>query len=450
MPHSQSGQESVQASQQNQERSGKGRAQSGHGMVFLALCVLVFAAGLSTLSTPLANATIISGYEIAFVLIYYLWSRTSSRDAEATKINSIIAIAIVAWFGSVTISLLASPLGVAGTWPGVLRYQQTVFHVIFFIAVRDFFSRFEPPVHWILLVIPASCLAVALGMAYLLLNLDHFDAATGELWFTDPPFNSHIRHTGYQVAAGVSALSVFFVSGSRVPVNRMLLLPVLVILCAFLLWMGGRGAVFSVLAAFGLLAFALWVKGVRSWNLWLAFSLSIGAGLLLSEWLAVFSWNGVVDLATRTVEAAGAKDLNQLATGRLGLWLTSWDSVKDHLLFGLGPQGYWFMPNRVFGIQPHSFLVQFLVEWGLVGGLLFLGLLLYGFWRGFLEHVVRARGGLDIASLSAGTMIVALTVHGLVDGTYYHPQPSLYLALGFAVWTLPRRAGRASAVAEAR
>ncbi len=84
MSQSQSGQASVQASQQNQERPEKGRAQSGHGIIFLVLCVLVFAAGLSTLSTPLANATIISGYEIAFVLIYYAWSRTSSRDAEAT------------------------------------------------------------------------------------------------------------------------------------------------------------------------------------------------------------------------------------------------------------------------------------------------------------------------------------------------------------------------------
>ena len=97
------------------------------------------------------------------------------------------------------------------------------------------------------------------------------------------------------------------------------------------------------------------------------------------------------------------------------------------------------MPNRIYGAQPHSFLVQFLLEWGLVGGLLFLGLLLYGFWRGFIEHVVRARGELDVASLLAGTIIVALTVHRLVDGTYYHPQPSLYLALAFAVWTLLRR-----------
>lgn len=447
MSHSQTGHESVQESQQTPNRPGNGPARSAHNTVFVTLCVLVFAVGLSSLKSSIWNASVVSGYELAFVLIYRLLLRKSSGDAASGKVNSIISIAVAAWFVSITISLFASPLGVAWTGLGLLRYQQTIFHVVFFMAVREFFSRYRLPVHWVLLVIPASCFVVVLVMAYLLLKLDNYDVATGEQWFTYPPLNTHIRHTGYQVAAGVSALMVFFLAGGRVLVSRGPLLLLMIVLCAFLLWMGGRGSIFSVLAAFLLLAAALCVKGVRSRDLWLAFSVSIAAGLVLSEWLAVFDWNGVLDLVART---AGAKDLNQMGTGRLGLWLTSWESVKDHLLFGLGPQGYLLMPNRIFGIQPHSFLVQFLVEWGLVGGLLFSALLVYAFYRGFLTHIVQAKGDVDIAALSAGTMIVALTVHGLVDGTYYHPQPSLYLALGFAVWTLPRRAGRASAVAEAR
>ena len=444
----------MKSAQQTPNRPGNGPARSAHNMVFVTLCVLVFAAGLSSLKWSIWNANVVSGYEIAFVLIYRLLLRKSSDDAETRaetrKINSFVSIALAAWFVSITISLFASPLGVAWTWAGLLRYEQTIFHVVFFMAVREFFSRYRLPVHWVLLVIPASCFAVVLAMAYLLLKLDNYDAATAEQWFLNPPFNTHIRHTGYQVAAGVSALMVFFLAGSRVSLSRGPLLLLMIVLCAFLFWMGGRGSIFSVLAAFLLLAAALWAKGVRSRDLWLAFSLSIAAGLLLSEWLAVFDWNGVIDLATRTIEAAGAQDLNQLGTGRLDMWLRSWDSVKDHLLFGLGPQGYWLMPNRVFGIQPHSFLVQFLVEWGLVGGFLFLALLIYAFYRGFLTHIVRAKGRVDVASLSAGTMIVALTIHGLVDGTYYHPQPSLYLAIAFAIWTLPRPSGNTSVLAEPR
>lgn len=426
--------------------SARESAEGAGNAILGALCILVFAAGLSTFWAPIWNATVISGYEIVFVLVYAILSRLSPGTAAAPKTNPIILIALAAWFASVTISLFASPYDMVREGPGLLRYEQTAAHLVFFIAVREFLGRYRVPVHWALLAIPASCLAVAVLAAYLLLGLDPSDEGAGYRWFHDPPFNAHIRHTGYQVAAGIGALAVYFASEGRVPWGRAALWPALVALCTFVIWMGGRGAVFSVLAAVGLLALALWVIGAKSRGLWLAFASSVALGLLLSEWLTVFDWNGVVDyMATRTSQAFESQDLNQFGSGRIDIWRTSWESIREHLLFGLGPNGYWFMPNRIYGVQPHSFVVQFLVEWGAIGALLFLGLLVYGFYCGFLEHVVRARGKLDVAALSAGTIIVVLTVHGLVDGTYYHPQPSLYLALGFAIWTLPRRSEAAPA-----
>ncbi len=411
-----------------------------------ALCILVFAAGLSTFWSTLMNATVISGYEIVFVLVYVILSRLSPGRAPPPKPNPIVLIALALWFASVTVSLVVSPYDLLRQGPGLLRYEQTVAHLAFFIAVREFLGRYRVPQHWALLAIPASGLAVALLAVTLLLGLDPGDKGAGVRWFHEPPFNTHIRHSGYQVAAGIGALVAFFAAGKRVPLGRAVLWLALVVLCTFIIWMGGRGAVFSVLAAVGLLALALWIMGAKSRGLGLAFASAVALGLLLSEWLAVFDWNGVVDyVVMRTSQALEAQDLNQFGSGRIDIWRTSWESVREHLAFGLGPNGYWFMANRIYGVQPHSFLVQFLLEWGVIGALLFLGLLVYGFWRGVLEHVVRARGEIDVASLSAGTIIVVLTVHGLVDGTYYHPQPSLYLALAFAIWTLPRAGSRPDA-----
>ena len=415
-------------------------ADSAGNAILAALCILVFASGLSTFWSPLFNATVISGYEIVFVLVYAILSRVSPGAAESPKTNLIVLIAVAAWFGSVTISLVASPYDMVREGPGLLRYEQTAAHLAFFIAVRQFFGSYRVPVHWALLAIPASCLAVVAFAGYLLLGLDQFDADVSFRWFHDPPFNSHIRHTGYQVTAGAAVLIAFFADGNRVPLARAPVWLALTVLLAFLLWLGGRGAALSVLAAFILLAIALRIMGAKSRGLWLAFALSAALGLILSDSLAVFDWNGVIDrVAAQPSEAAGAPDLNQFGSGRVDLWRTVLGERPGLPAVRPGSNGYWFMPNRSHGIQPHSFLVQFILEWGLVGGLLLLGLLLYGFWRGFLAHVVWARSGLDISSLSAGTAIVALTVHGLVDGTYYHPQPSLYLALAFAIWTLPRR-----------
>ena len=421
----------------------RARSITGPQIVFTALCVLVFLAGVTTPFSTMWNAAVLSFYEIAFVLMYVILSRLSPSDVQPAKADVIITIALAAWFVSVTISLISSPLGVARTIPGVMRYEQTISHVIFFMAVREFFCRYRPPTHWVWIAVAASCFASALGLGYRLARLDSYDAEASLAWFNNPPFNTHIRHTGYQVTAAVAALLVFFVAGGRVWVGRLPPLLILVTLSTLLIWAGGRGAIFSVLGAFLLLAVTLRAKGVGSRDLWIAFIIAGVAGLLVSEWIAVFKWNGVIDLASRT---AGAETLNQLSTGRLAFWKTSWESVKDHLPFGLGPQGYWYMPNRIFGVQPHSFLVQFLVEWGLVGSLLFLALLAYAFFRGFYLNIVQPRGYLNIASLAAGTVIVALTAHGLVDGTYYHTQPSLYLALGFAIWTLPPRPEDASVV----
>ena len=413
---------------------------SAEYLMFGFLCTLVFAAGLSATGAILLNAMVISLYEFAFVLFYVVLSRRLPGVAGGQQTNKILLIAVALWIACITLSFVASPYDVSASLVGRLRYLQTVMHVMFFFAVRDFLCRARVPIAWPLLAIPASCLVVALLAAYLLIGVDGQDPEISLQWFSDPPINAHIRHSGYQVTAGIGAVMVLFISATRISFAKVaLLLLVLTVLCTFLIWMGGRASIASVLAAFVLLAVTARVKGVASRGLWLAFSLSMAAGLVLAEWLAVFDWNGVVSLATRTAEAVSAADLNQLGTGRIEIWRSSWESVREHLIFGLGPSGYRFMPNHVFGVQPHSFLVQFLVEWGLAGGLLFLGLLAYGFWRGVSDHVFRARGELDIASLSAGTIIVALTVHGLVDGTYFHPQPSLYLALAFAIWTLPRR-----------
>ena len=409
-----------------------------HDVVYLALCFLVLCAGVIAVRSTVMNANVTAVYEIIFIVIYAFYLKPSSDIRSAIKANPIPYAVGFTWVMSVTVSLIWSPLGVGSEPFGVMRFNQTIFHVMFFFFLRDFLSRYPVPLHWVLLIIPASGVIVALGMAVLLTQVDTYDAATAEQWFLDPPFNGHIRYTGYLIAAAIAVLLPFFLSSGRPPVPRPLLFGALVILCTLLFWMGGRASILGAGAAFVCIAVVAAAKGVRSRYLWLAFPASMAIGIVLADLAAVFYWNGVFYAVTKTAEAP---DLARVTSGRLLLWLEAWESVRPHLAFGLGPQGYLFMPNRSFGVQPHSALVQFVVEWGLVGAALFLGLLAYGFWIGFAAHVARATAGLDPAALSAGSIIVALGVLGLVDGTFYHPQPSLYLAIAFAIWTLPRREG---------
>lgn len=411
--------------------------RSKPGLVYLILCILVLSAGLIAFRSSGWNANVMLLHELIFMASYVFLLRPPFDLSASVKGNPVAYSLGLPWALSITVSLIWSPLGMGHELLGILRYFQTLFHVMFFFVLRDFLARYPVPRHWILLVIPVSGLVVALVMGYQLLQLDSYDEAIAQQWFNNPPLNGHIRYTGYQIAAAIAATVAFFVFPARAPLGRKPLFLILVVLCTLLFWMGGRASILGVVVVFAALALMARIKGVGGRYLRLGLAGSMIIGLVLAQAMAVFPWNGLFSALSRTVEAS---DLVRVSSGRLTLWREAWDSVQPHLAFGLGPQGYFFMPNRSFGLQPHSMLVQFVVEWGLIGTLLFLGLLAYGFWRGIVAHVAMAGTDVNPAALSAGSVIVALTVLGLVDGTYYHPQPSLYLAIAFAIWTLPGRA----------
>ena len=64
-----------------------------------------------------------------------------------------------------------------------------------------------------------------------------------------------------------------------------------------------------------------------------------------------------------------------------------------------------------------------------------LSLLLIAFYRGLASNVLKVTGKPPLYALSAGAVIISLTALGMVDGTYYHPQSTFYLAIAFAAWS---------------
>ncbi|MGD9391076.1 MAG: O-antigen ligase family protein, partial [Thioalkalispiraceae bacterium] len=116
-----------------------------------------------------------------------------------------------------------------------------------------------------------------------------------------------------------------------------------------------------------------------------------------------------------------------------------WELIKEYPLLGIGSQGFYYIPERIpYIIQPHNMVLQFLVEWGLIGTILFILLLTKGFYYGLKINFVENKQ-LDKYTLAAGAVIITLTVNGLTSGTYYHPKPLIYLAIAFAIWVIPSK-----------
>lgn len=402
--------------------------------LMFALCTVVInmsLGGVHSRHTSFANANFINILELTFFLLYMIVLREFPPILNIIRNNIVSTVVIASWCISITYSLLNSHLLLAAEDKAWSRLFETFTHILFFVFVWDFFKRYQPELKWLFYTIPLSSIIIVGYFIYEWSITPHIENL---LWLENPPFNSHIRHTGYQVEAALCFFLVFFFGKDKFNIQKSVNVFFLVILWGFIFWLGGRGAILSISVSIIFIFSILKYKKINSLNFILINVFSVLLGALISEFLVLFDWNGLLSSFYRSVEA---ESLNQLSTNRITLWKSALFSLNENLFFGLGPQGYYFMDNRIYGVQPHNVFIQFLVEWGLIGALLFIFLLIKAFWTGLRLHISNANIAFSKYSLISGAVILALSVNSLFDGTYYHPQPSVYLAIAFAIWIIP-------------
>jgi O-antigen ligase len=397
-------------------------------LLFWLLCAFTLGMGIAQTHDWFDNALIVMDCEILFILCSILLLKRIVPFNLRAMANPVLAILLILWACSVSVSFFFSPYALSQSTFAGFRYVETLIHVLFAVYVWHLLAQLRGRAGWLLAMLP---LASAVVLVSYFVVWYGGERELGD-WFHQPVLNSHIRHTGYQLTAALAVFLVVLLDGGRFR-RPLLIVAGLALLWGFLFWTGGRAAALSVTAIAVLLLALCQTRDGDTRYVGNMILVSLLLGLLLSELFAVFPWNGVLQGALRTV---GAENFNQLSSNRLAIWQATWESIKENPFFGLGPQGYLYMPNRVYGVQPHSVLLQFLAEWGLIGSLLFVTVLLRIFFQGLGINVLAAPAPSPVR-LAAGAVIVALTIHGLVDGTYFHPQPSYYLALAYAIWALP-------------
>lgn len=407
------------------------KALSRDYFIYFSLCVFLIYMVTGSGYNPFFNANFIYNLEIIFSSIYLIFSiKEISHSLPDIKKYKSTLIILALWICSVIYSYFNSPIYTEKGTLAFLRLFQSFAHVGFFIVVWHYFKSTMINLVYLFYTIVFSTIIVAIYFFY------HWINSLGYISFNSPPLNSHIRHTGYQVAAALSFFFIFLIRHCEKKSLSLIHILGFIFLWTFLFWLGGRGVVISIFITFLCLTFILRYKNIQYKKIAIIVVSSIILGLLLSELLSIFSWNGILQSIQRSV---ASESVNRLSSGRITLWLATIDSLRNNIWFGLGPQGYFLMENRTFGVQPHNVLMQFLIEWGVVGTLLFLLLLFKAAWFGFKQHILSKENYLSPSALAAGAVICTLSINALTDGTYYHPQPSVYLAIAFAIWVLPAR-----------
>ena len=244
----------------------------------------------------------------------------------------------------------------------------------------------------------------------------------------DLSYYSHIRHYSYQAFIASSCVTILLLNTKK---HKALYAIVTAICFAALVASTGRAAILSYLI-FVFLCVYLTLGFIRALKISTLFIVLGAVGLTLIHISPYASLTESLILRTTS-----GFDMNSLLSGRLSFWHGALVSVMDNPLLGLGPDGFrhseGVIPNT---IQPHSSLIQLVVEYGWFGG----AIILYRAWL-FVAPQCRNLTSDSLNSRKRTCLVaflIAYFIYSLLDGLFYHVLPMLHLAilmpLVFAFW----------------
>ena len=395
----------------------------------LILLMLVFSVALLTGTWDLGNSRIVMYHQLVFVAAFALLQAWRVAWLPFIRRNRWILVLTLAWVVSVSVSFYTSPLNLQFLTVAQFRYAETLVHIFFFFSLYVFNQLAPLPIKKVLVAIVFSNALVVMH-AFLTWHFSpELEAHSRRMWFYHFPMAGHARHAGYNMLVAVLAV-IGVVISSRQRRDALLATIGLIVVGSCLVWLGGRGSMLS--AIIGLLVAGLVFRPKIAPFKKAAIAGAIVLSVFFAEQSSQFGFNGLGNSVARSV---AAEDLNRLSSSRLAIWQDSLEKLDGHWLKGLGSQAYLLLPEKVAPktSMPHNVFVQFLLEWGGVGTLLFSALfatLLYSIACVSNQLPGQSERGL-VFSVSA--IVVALSAHGLTDGTFYHGKASFYLALAAAL-----------------
>lgn len=403
-----------------------------NSIITLLFCIS-FAVCLSGVANAFLTSIIVNLYELIFIISYYYTYNKKIPALSWWNQTKTLKILSIAWILLITLSLsnvISSTDNINHQVAACLKLYFIIIHILFATCLSSYIHLSRQKKTSLLEAIP---FAIAIIAAILWFTINYIIPSNNFSFSQNPPLASNIRHIGYICTVSTTIITLKLLISTLRYGNTALLLALSIINFSLLLWLGGRTAIVAVLICLILSSILLKAKSdLKLVNLLLLLIVA-GLSFLIAHNLAIFPWNGPIPFNHSIDSTLSEESLNRFSSGRLDIWILSISATLESPWLGLGPEGYLFLPNRSFGIQPHNLFVQIFLEWGILGGGVFIILLSYGLLK-CLIITLNSSGQEFNACLIAFMVIISLTLHSLTDGTYYHAQPLFYLALSFAVF----------------
>jgi len=266
-----------------------------------------------------------------------------------------------------------------------------------FIALREMPGRHVEGMMTSMTVTTVICCVIVLVDA--LSGNDRLGVFLHNNWF-DTPYRLNFYTGALTVVLPFVWARMLMKRREGEPLAKMMFLPVLMLTLIALVVSGARiGWAGALVALSVFIAFIKWrhdvVFGIKH-ALLTGLTLAIGfAGYIVSHGLSFF--NQRIDLD------AGPRGFGG---GRGEIWQVAWAHSFDNPIFGIGLQGFRYLPEKV-DFHPHSAPLQLLLETGLLG-LGLVGVLAFLIMRAFYNYAKHTLYGAAALASFCGFCVVSL------------------------------------------
>ena len=242
------------------------------------------------------------------------------------------------------------------------------------------------------------------------------------------PLYRHRRIFGLHIFSGcIAALGWLVLSPGR-GVWRWLAFTTTAVTWTGLAWSGGRAPLLALSVTIAAWFFFSPKAQRRSLMIWvpiISLIALLGASALGSKYAETGLWTAL----ERTREAG---DLTSLSSNRVAIWNTVIGKIQESPWIGHGADSYLFIRPGMDGEQPHNFILQWLLEFGVIGAVPLLAILMISLYAGLRKPTRVGESGNWIVLSAAG--LAGACACALFDGVFYHPLIAMpfLLMLGFS------------------
>ena len=356
--------------------------------------------------------------------------------------NKTISIFLILFIISVTISFITSPSKIhlfAFQWLRI-RYLDTITDIFFFILLYLYFKDKNINYNNLVKSIIIPGLVFSLFIIFTFISNKGISNTNKEIIFFD----------GINMVGMLSTFLVAFYLGflhSNLNKHNIQSLVILTTLLTLSMLLMSRGTIVSIFVTYLFMCAILIIKNKKFKIEFIIFIVSIFLSILLTQIIFhVSSSDEYVYKHQYNLDLDFGNNTHFLYTmDRINLWKYGYYIFLENPYFGKGPGGFAiaayndFHANKSYGDliinkyfthnHPHNFIIQFLVEWGIIGTLL-ISTLFIKLGVSSLKYFFKFK---KYHLLIPGLSIIGLTCHGLIDGALFHASFTFYFVLSLSI-----------------